>query len=74
VGGFLGIRIEKQNGNAFLLTQTGLIEKVIKAGGIEDFKRIAISVPLHQKQHQWELTLIEKHSMRHGNMPQLLEC
>jgi hypothetical protein len=32
VGDFLGIRIEKQKGNAFLLTQTGLIEKVIKAG------------------------------------------
>jgi hypothetical protein len=36
VGGILGIRIEKQNGNAFLLTQTGLIKKVIKVGGMED--------------------------------------
>jgi hypothetical protein len=34
VGYFLGIIIEKQKGNAFLLTQTGLIEKVIKAGGM----------------------------------------
>jgi hypothetical protein len=27
VGDFLGIRIEKQKGNSFILTQTGLIEK-----------------------------------------------
>jgi hypothetical protein len=41
VGDFLGIRIEKQKVNAFLLTQTGLIEKVIKAGGMEDCNKCA---------------------------------
>jgi hypothetical protein len=41
VGDFLGIRIEKQKGNSFLLTQTGLIEKVIKAGGMEDCNKVA---------------------------------
>jgi hypothetical protein len=30
VGYFLGIRIEKQKKNSFILTQTGLIAKVIK--------------------------------------------
>jgi hypothetical protein len=34
VGDFLGIRIEKHKNNSFLLTQTGLIAKVIKAGGM----------------------------------------
>jgi hypothetical protein len=41
VGDFLGIRIEKQKGNSFLLTQTGLIEKAIKAGGMEDCNKVA---------------------------------
>jgi hypothetical protein len=41
VGGYLAIRIEKQKGNAFILTQTGLIEKVIKAGGMEDCNKCA---------------------------------
>jgi hypothetical protein len=35
------IRIEKQKGSAFLLTQTGLIEKLIKAGGMEDCNKCA---------------------------------
>jgi hypothetical protein len=35
VGDFLGIRIAKQGDGVFLLTQTGLIEKVIKAGGMD---------------------------------------
>jgi hypothetical protein len=39
--GVIGIRIEKQKGNAFLLSQTGLIEKVIKAGGMEDCNKCA---------------------------------
>jgi hypothetical protein len=41
VGDFLGIRIEKQKGGHFLFTQTGLIEKVIKAGGMEDCNKVA---------------------------------
>jgi hypothetical protein len=41
MGFFIGIRIEKQKGNAFLLTQTGLIEKVIKARGMEDCNKCA---------------------------------
>jgi hypothetical protein len=41
VGYFLGIRIEKQKGNSFLLMQTGLIRKVIKAGGMEDCNKVA---------------------------------
>jgi hypothetical protein len=41
VGDFLGIKIEKQKGNSFLLTQTGLIEKVIKAGGMEDCNKVS---------------------------------
>jgi hypothetical protein len=41
VGDFLVIRIEKQKGNSFLLTQTGLIEKVIKVGGMEDCNKVA---------------------------------
>jgi hypothetical protein len=44
VGDFLGIRIKKQKGNAFLLTQTGLIEKVINAGGMEDCNKCATPV------------------------------
>ena len=35
VGDFLGIHIEKQGEGKFTLTQTGLIEKVIKATGME---------------------------------------
>jgi hypothetical protein len=41
---FIGIRIEKQKGNSFPLTQTGLIDKVIKvikAGGMEDCNKVA---------------------------------
>jgi hypothetical protein len=30
IGDFLGIRIQKQKGGSLILTQTGLIEKVIK--------------------------------------------
>jgi hypothetical protein len=41
VGDFIGIIIEKQKGNSFLFTQTGLIEKVIKAGGMEDCNKVA---------------------------------
>jgi hypothetical protein len=41
VGDFLGIRIEKQKGNSCILTQTGLIEKGIKAGVIEDWNKVA---------------------------------
>jgi hypothetical protein len=41
VGDFLRIRIEKQKGDSFLLTQTGLIEKVIKAGGMEDCNKVS---------------------------------
>jgi hypothetical protein len=41
VGDSIGIRIENQKGNAFLLTQTGLIEKVTKAGGMEDCNKCA---------------------------------
>jgi hypothetical protein len=41
VGDFLGIRIEKQKGNTFLLTQTGLIDKVITSGGMEDCNKLA---------------------------------
>jgi hypothetical protein len=41
VGDFLGIIIEEQKGYAFLLTQTGCIEKVIKTVGMEDYKKCA---------------------------------
>jgi hypothetical protein len=41
VGDFLRIGIEKQKGNTFLLTKTGLIDKVIKAGGMEDCNKVA---------------------------------
>jgi hypothetical protein len=30
-----------KKGNSFLLTQTGLIEKVVKAGGMEDCNKVA---------------------------------
>jgi hypothetical protein len=43
VGDFLGIRIEKQKGNSFLLTQNVLIEKVIKVGVMEDCNKVATS-------------------------------
>jgi hypothetical protein len=36
VGDFLGIRIEKVGSNSFQLSQTGLINKVLKASGMED--------------------------------------
>ena len=36
VGDFLGIRIEKSTNDTFNLSQTGLIEKVIKASGMKD--------------------------------------
>jgi hypothetical protein len=38
VGDFLGIRIEKLAGGKFLLTQTGLIEKTLKAAGMIDYR------------------------------------
>jgi hypothetical protein len=41
VGNFLGIIIEKQKRNSFILTQTGLIEKVIKARGMEECNKVA---------------------------------
>ena len=40
VGDFLGIRIEKVGGNKFLLTQPGLIKKVLKATGMIDCNTI----------------------------------
>jgi hypothetical protein len=40
VGDFLGIRIQKQGAGKFLLTQTGLIEKTLKAAGMEDAHRV----------------------------------
>jgi hypothetical protein len=40
VGNFLGIRIQKQGAGKFLLTQTGLIEKTLKAAGMEDAHRV----------------------------------
>jgi hypothetical protein len=43
VGDFLGIRIKKQKGNTFLLTQTGIVDKVIKDGGMEDCYKFATS-------------------------------
>jgi hypothetical protein len=36
VGDFLGIRIEKVGSDSFQLSQTGLINKVLKASGMED--------------------------------------
>jgi hypothetical protein len=39
VGDFLGIRIKKQADGTFYLTQTGLIEKVLKAAGLQDCNR-----------------------------------
>jgi hypothetical protein len=36
VGDFLGIRIEKGGSESFQLSQTGLINKVLKASGMED--------------------------------------
>jgi hypothetical protein len=41
VGYFLGIRIEKQKNNSFILTQTGLIAKLMKAAGMEDSNKCA---------------------------------
>jgi hypothetical protein len=40
VDDFLGIRIQKQGDGKFILTQTGLIEKTLKAAGMEDAHRI----------------------------------
>jgi hypothetical protein len=40
VGVLLESELEK-NGNAFILTQTGLIKKVIRAGGMEDCNKCA---------------------------------
>ena len=63
VGNFLGIKIEKQAGSAFLLTQTGLIDKVIKATGMDDCNSVAtpaLPVPVHTDvngtsiQESWE--------------------
>mmetsp|Transcript_15176 Transcript_15176/g.18476 ORF Transcript_15176/g.18476 Transcript_15176/m.18476 type:complete len:103 (+) Transcript_15176:147-455(+) len=36
VGDFLGIRIDKQANNSFLLSQSGLINKVLKEADMED--------------------------------------
>jgi hypothetical protein len=37
---YLGIRIQKQGAGKFLLTQTGLIEKTLKAEGMSDAHRV----------------------------------
>ena len=50
VGDFLGIRIEKSANKSFTLTQTGLINKVLKASGMEDSNTCptpAAPTPLH---------------------------
>jgi hypothetical protein len=39
VGDFLGIRITKQEEGTFLLTHTGLIDKVLVADGLQDYNR-----------------------------------
>jgi hypothetical protein len=39
VGDFLGIRITKQANGTFYLTQTGLMEKVLKEAGLQDYNR-----------------------------------
>jgi hypothetical protein len=38
------LEIEKQKDNDFLLTQTGLIEKLFKAGGMENCNKCATHV------------------------------
>jgi hypothetical protein len=44
VGDFLGIHIQKQGGGKFMLTQTGLIEKILKAAGMTDANRVCTPV------------------------------
>jgi hypothetical protein len=44
VGDFLGIRIAKEGNGTFQLYQTRLIDKVLKAEGIEDCNRYVTSV------------------------------
>jgi hypothetical protein len=39
VGDFLGIQIVKEGNGTFQLTQTGLIDKVLKSAGLEDCNR-----------------------------------
>jgi Reverse transcriptase (RNA-dependent DNA polymerase). len=41
VGDFLGIRIQKKGKDSFVLTQTGLISKVLAATGMEDCKPVS---------------------------------
>ena len=53
VGDFLGIRITKTDSNTFCLTQTGLIDKVLKESHMEDANSCqtpASSTPLHLDQ------------------------
>jgi hypothetical protein len=40
-GVFLESELKNQKGNAFLLTKTGLIKKVIKSGGMEGCNKCA---------------------------------
>ena len=50
VGDFLGIRIEKCSQHSFSLTQSGLINKVLKESGMEDSNTVstpASTTPLH---------------------------
>jgi hypothetical protein len=70
VGDFLGMRIQKQGARKFMLTQTGLIEKTLKAAGMEDAHRVytpASTTPLAQ-------IAMALCSMRIGSMPQSLGC
>jgi hypothetical protein len=65
----LGIRIEKEGDGTFQLTQTGLIDNVLKAAGLEDCKRCvatACATPIG--------SVTEKRSWRTGNMPSLWAC
>jgi hypothetical protein len=50
VGDFLGIRIERCAHNTFMLSQSGLINKVLKAAGMEDSNSAptpAVTTPMH---------------------------
>ena len=67
VGDFLGIHIEKTGSWKFLLTQTGLISKVIKEARMEDcnpVKTPALTVPLHKDtegelfQEEWDYATV----------------
>jgi hypothetical protein len=47
VGDFLGIRIKKTVTSTFQLTQTGLIDKILKAAGLEECR--GVSTPAETK-------------------------